>query len=219
MWVLASMPGSGPSVRLAVMASRTPHRGGRRLGRGRARRSAVGLAALVGVAVFAAGCGASGVGDGPGVSGAALRSYVGQVERIRLPVNQLLETADPILDAYRHQQLAPLEASQRMGDLERRFAVYLQEIVAIKPSNPVLRALHTPYAHTYLLEDSYLSALAASLPDGTFDDLPKTQNEQRLAIIEWRTQLLVLAARTSVRLPADLHDAGRGEIAPAVPGG
>ncbi len=218
MTIVASRPERAPDVRVAVMATRTSHPRGRQSGPD-ARRGRAGLAALICLAVLAAGCGATTrSGNGLGVDGAALRSYVAQVDRIRLPVNQLLGTADPILDAYRLQQLTPLEASQRMGNLEQRFAGYLQEIDALKPSNPVLRGLNAPYAHTYLLEDSYLSALAADLPDGTFDDLPNTQNAQRAAIIEWRTQLLELAARTGVRLPADLQDAGRGEIAPAVSG-
>jgi hypothetical protein len=166
-----------------------------------------------------AGCrNTTGDASGPGLSRAALRSYVTQVERIRLPVNQLLGEADPILAAYREHQMSPQEASQRMGDLEKRFAVYMEKIVAIEPSNQRLHNLNAPYAHTYLLEDSYLSALAADLPDGNFDNLPNTQNDQRLAIIEWRTRLLLLATRTGTRLPADLQEAGRGEIAPAPSG-
>jgi hypothetical protein len=38
------------------------------------------------------------------------------------------------------------------------------------------------------------------------------------AIIQWRTDLTVLARRAALDLPADLQAAGRGEIAPS-PGG
>ena len=60
--------------------------------------------------------------------------------------------------------------------------------------------------------------LAADLPGNDFDNLPDTQNAQRLAIIEWRTQLEVAARAAGVRLPADLQQAGRGEIAPSPTG-
>jgi hypothetical protein len=69
-----------------------------------------------------------------------------------------------------------------------------------------------------VLEDAYLSALAAALPERRFDDLPHTQNRQRAAIVGWRIQLEVLAQRLGVRLPADLQAAGRGEIAPSPSG-
>jgi hypothetical protein len=60
-----------------------------------------------------------------------------------------------------------------------------------------------PYAHTYMLEDSYLAALASGLGDGNVTSLADTQNQQRLAIIEWRTALEVAAARAGSVLPAD----------------
>ena len=106
-----------------------------------------------------------------------------------------------------------------MDALERRFAEYTVQVNALTPSNPTLARLHAPYAHTYILEDAYLSALTAALPGGDFSTLPNTQAAQRAAIIEWRTQLEVLSRKTDTRLPADLQRAGRGEIAPAASGG
>jgi len=153
------------------------------------------------------------------VSGGALRSYVHAVEPIRLGVNDLLEKADPILTAYREHQTTGDQAAAAMDTLERRFADYTVKINALTPSNPTLARLHAPYAHTYILEDAYLSALAAALPGGDFSTLPNTQAAQRAAIIEWRTQLEVIRRQTHTRLPADLQQAGRGEIAPAVSGG
>jgi hypothetical protein len=167
------------------------------------------------VGVAAAGCSSS---TQPGVSARELRTYVGQVDRIRLPVNRLLTGADPILDGFHSGKLSPQAASDRMGALETRFAGYTVDINALHPGNARLEKLNELYAHTFLLEDSYLSALAADLPDMDFDNLPNTQNQQRLAIITWRTQLEILARTDHVQLPADLQQAGRGEIAPS-PGG
>jgi hypothetical protein len=82
----------------------------------------------------------------------------------------------------------------------------------------VLRSLHAEYAHTYILEDAYLSALATGLALDDLRDLPDTQDAQRAAIIAWRTGLTVLAREARTGLPADLQQAGRGEIAPS-PGG
>ena len=81
-----------------------------------------------------------------------------------------------------------------------------------------VRPEHDAYAHTYVLEDAYLSALAAAVPEREFDDLPDTQDEQRAAIIAWRTRLAVVAERRGVRLPRDIELAGRGEIAPSLLG-
>jgi hypothetical protein len=148
----------------------------------------------------------------------ALRSYLGGVEPIRLAVNQLLEKADPILAGYHDHKLSGSKAAQAMSDLERRFANYTDAIAAIRPSDAALAGINATYAHTYVLEDAYLSALVAALPGGVFDDLPNTQNEQRAAIIEWRTEVHVLARQAGVRLPADLEQAGRGEIAPSPTG-
>jgi hypothetical protein len=105
-----------------------------------------------------------------------------------------------------------------MDTLERRFADYTVRINALTPSNPTLARVHAPYAHTYILEDAYLSALVAALPGGDFSTLPNTQAAQRASIIEWRTNLEVLARQSHIHLPRDLQQAGRGEIAPAVSG-
>jgi hypothetical protein len=154
----------------------------------------------------------------PAVSGGALRAYLHAVEPIRLGVNDLLEGADPILDAYRTHRSTPDQAGTAMDRLERRFASYTVQINALTPSNHTLARVHAPYAHTFILEDAYLSALAAALPSGDFSTLPNTQAAQRAAIIEWRTQLEVISHQTHTRLPADLQQAGRGEIAPSVAG-
>jgi hypothetical protein len=78
-----------------------------------------------------------------------------------------------------------------------------------------LRGAQRSYAHTYVLEDAYLSALVSALPDRDFEALPTTQSRQRAAIIAWRIRLEVVAGRLGMRLPADLQVAGRGEIAPS----
>jgi hypothetical protein len=143
---------------------------------------------------------------------------MGEVEPIRLAVNKLLGGADPILSAYHDSRLSPREASLRMGALERRFAAYTVAVAAIRPATAQLRAVNAPYAHTYILEGSYLSALAVGLAERDLDSLPDTQSEQRAAIIQWRTGLTVLARATGTPLPADLQQAGRGEIAPSPDG-
>jgi len=159
----------------------------------------------------------SGGGNGK-VSAADVRSYVAAVEAIRLPVNSLLNGADPILDAYHHHRITPAQASQRMGGLEAKFANYSLKMQQIDPSNSQLRVINAPYAQTYFFEDSYLATLASDLAEGDFDNLPNTQDAQRLAIIVWRTNLELIAAKSGVTLPADLQQAGRGEIAPSVSG-
>ncbi len=186
------------------------------------------LAALVPVllALAAGGCGhaapvpaAHASGDpSTAVQREALEAYLRQVEPIRLAVNRLLEGADPILSAHEDHRLSGQAAAQRMGALERRFAAYTVQINAIEPGTPALRLLHAPYAHTYILEDSYLSALTTGLGEGDLDELPDTQAEQRAAIIQWRTELTVLADRLGIALPGDLQQAGRGEIAPSPDG-
>jgi hypothetical protein len=105
-----------------------------------------------------------------------------------------------------------------MDRLERRFAAYTVAVAAIQPTSPQLRVLQAPYAHTYVLEDAYLSALAAGLVSRRLDHLPDTQSTQRAAIIGWRTGLSVLADQARVALPGDLQQAGRGEIAPSPDG-
>jgi hypothetical protein len=153
-----------------------------------------------------------------GTTAADLRAYLTAVEPIRLGVNALLEGADPIIDGFREHTLTDAEAASKMGALEATFADYTVEMAAIQPSDPDLAAINAPYAHTFILEDSYLNALVNGMAEDDVDDLPDTQSDQRAAIIEWRVQLEVLARKLGVALPADLQQAGRGEIAPSVSG-
>ena len=163
-----------------------------------------------------AGCGASSARVHSEASEAtALRRYLAQVEPIRLAVNQLLSRADPTLIRYSREQLGAPHAERRMNSLEHRFAAYTVEINALSPVPVELVAAQRNYAHTYILEDAYLSALVAAIPGHSFDDLPNTQDAQRAAIIAWRTRLEILADRLGVRLPSNLEVAGRGEIAPS----
>lgn len=170
-------------------------------------------AAAVGASALAlVGCAG---GDHRGVTPRSLETYVSRVEPIRLAVNRLLDRADPILAAYCERGLGARAAGRRMGALERRFAGYATRIAALRGVPASLRAAQRAYAHTYLLEDSYLSGLSAALPERDFEELPATQSRQRAAIIAWRIRLEVAARRLGVRLPADLRAAGRGEIAPS----
>jgi hypothetical protein len=148
----------------------------------------------------------------------AIERYVGEVEPIRLAVNKLLGGADRILDAFHDRRIAPRQAARRMGRLEQRFASYTVDIAAVDPPTAQLRALNAGYANTYVFEDAYLSALVAGLADGELADLPNTQAAQRAAIIRWRIGLTVLARAANAPLPADLQQAGRGEIAPSLDG-
>jgi hypothetical protein len=148
-----------------------------------------------------------------------VRSYIAAVEPIRLGVNHLLDGADPILEEYRSHRLNGQQTAAAIGDLERAFAAYALDVNALQPANPTLSRINAAYAHTYVLEDSYLSALVAALPDGQFGSLPTTQADQRATVIEWRIQLELMGRNTRVALPADLQQAGRGEIAPTVTGG
>jgi len=147
--------------------------------------------------------------------GAELRAYVSHIEPLRLAVNDLLDRADPILGAYDEHRIGPREAQRRFNRLERRFARYAVDVAAVRPVPRALRSAQAAYAHTYVLEDSYLNALATALPDRDFADLPHTADRQRAAIIDWRFRLEVLAKRLGVKLPRDLQQAGRGEIAPS----
>jgi hypothetical protein len=173
------------------------------------------VAICVGLVLTA--CGSSGTSLSSGASPAsALRSYLAAVEPIRLGVNDLLEGADPILDSYQAHHSSGNQAAAAMSRLEQSFAKFMVEINALQPADATLTGINAPYAHTYILEDSYLNALVAALPDGDFASLPNTQSQQREAIIAWRVQLEILANAASVVLPADLQQAGRGEIAPSV---
>jgi hypothetical protein len=172
------------------------------------------LGLLAGAAIVLAGCG----GGEPRPARGSLSSYLAEVEPIRLRVNQLLDGADPILDGYREHRLSPTAAWRRMNALEERFAADAVRIADVRHVPAALRAAQRRYAHTFVLEDAYLSALAAAIPDREFDDLPDTQERQRRAIIAWRIDVESLAARQGLKLPADLKAAGRGEIAPSPDG-
>jgi hypothetical protein len=178
------------------------------------------LACGVTAAALVAACGSShhtGPSTGP-VTAADLTSYLKAVEVVRSNVNSLLEKADPILDAYKDKRIPPLQASRRFSALEVTFARYAVQAQEVQPADTTLARINAPYAHTYFLEDSYLATLASDLREGDFDNLPNTQDAQRLAIVQWRIQLEVLADRLHVALPPDFQQAGRGEIAPAIEG-
>jgi hypothetical protein len=184
------------------------------------RLPAAALAALI--SLLAAGCGGAAAkpvhAPGSPAGAGALRSYLRRVEPIRLAVNRLLEGADPVLTARHEHRIDVAQAASEIGALERRFAAYAVDVAAIRPRGS-LAALHGAYAHTYVLEDSYLSALASGLGENDLEDLPDTSSEQRAAIVQWRIGLEVLARADRVRLPSDLQRAGRGEIRPPPLGG
>ena len=173
------------------------------------------VVAAVTIALALAGCGDHHRAPGAADPATELRAYLAQVEPIRLSVNELLDTADPILSGYHDHRLTAKQAESRMDALERRFAGYTLGIAEVAPVPASMRAAQDAYAHTFVLEDSYLSALTAAIPERRFDDLPKTQDAQRAAVIAWRTRLEVVAAGLGVQLPPDLQQAGRGEIAPS----
>lgn len=171
--------------------------------------------ALGAIALAIAGCG-GGTSPAPRDE---LAAYVSRVEPIRLRVNRLLDRADPTLSALSGHRLPTPAAQRRLGRLERHFAADAVKIAAVEPVPAAMRNAQRSYAHTYVLEDSYLSALVAALPNRSFDELPHTQTQQRAAITAWRIQLELQAAKLGLRLPADLQAAGRGEIAPSPTGG
>jgi hypothetical protein len=173
---------------------------------------------LSGVALVACGGGESSPSPAAAPTRAGLERYLAQIEPIRLSVNRLLEGADPILEGFRERRVPARETAARMGALERRFAASTVAIAAIRPQLEALRSLHAEYAQTYVLEDAYLSALTSGLAPQALGDLPDTQSAQRAAIIRWRTGLVVLARQVHASLPADLQQAGRGEIAPSPEG-
>ena len=133
-------------------------------------------------------------------------------------MNDLLDRADPILSAYAEHDIGAGKAQRRFSALERTFARYATIAAEVKPVPAKLRAANRAYAHTYVLEDTYLAALAAAIPAREYDSLPATQNRQRRAIVAWRIRLEVLADRLGAELPADIQQAGRGEIAPSPAG-
>jgi hypothetical protein len=175
------------------------------------------LAAIVmaSVALAAAGCGSD---TTTADRRQALEDYVAAVQPIRLGINELLDQADPILEGYREGELNAAQAERRMGRIEHGAADYAVRIASVEPVPDEMRAAQDAYAHTFVLQDTYLSALVAALRDRAFDELPHFQNEQRAAIIAWRTHLEVLANRWGATLPANLQIAGRGEISPAPTG-
>jgi hypothetical protein len=173
------------------------------------------LGAVLLVGVFLAGCGSD---TTTADRRHALEEYVAAVQPIRLGINELLDKADPVLEGYNDGDLSAAQAEGRMGRIERGAAGYAVKIAEVEPVPDEMRAAQDAYAHTFVLQDTYLSALTAALKDRAFDELPHFQNEQRAAIIAWRTRLQVLANRWSVKLPANLQIAGRGEISPAPTG-
>ena len=183
-----------------------------------ARRCLQAAIALVGLALSA--CGQSTLETArPATTASDLKSYLAAIEPIRLGVNGLLNNADPIIEGFKNKKLTDAQASAQMGTLEQSFATYTVEVNALQPADPALAAINTPYAHTFILEDSYLNALVNGMAEDNVSNLPATQSDQRAAIIEWRVQLEVLGRRLGVTLPSDLQQAGRGEIAPSVSGG
>jgi hypothetical protein len=181
----------------------------------RARRAALAATLAASLALAASGCGSD---TTTADRRQALEDYVAAVQPIRLGINELLERADPILEGYRDGDLNAAQAERRMGRLERGAADYAVKIAEVEPVPDEMRAAQDAYAHTFVLQDTYLSALVASLKTRAFDELPHFQNEQRAAIIAWRTRLQVLANRWGAALPANLQIAGRGEISPAPEG-
>ncbi len=173
-------------------------------------------------AVFTAALALTALGCGADTTTAdrrqALEDYVAKVQPIRLGINELLDRADPILEGYRDGDLSAKQAQRGINRLERGAAGYAVRIAAIQGVPEEMQAAQDAYAHTFVLQDTYLSALAAALPTRAFDELPHFQNEQRAAIIGWRTRLQVLADRWEATLPANLQVAGRGEISPAPTG-
>jgi hypothetical protein len=172
-------------------------------------------ALIVACALIFAGCGAD---TSTADRRQALEEYVDAVQPIRLGINELLDRADPVLEGYNDGNLSAAEATRRMGRIERGTADYAVKIAEVEPVPEEMRAAQDAYAHTFVLQDTYLSALTAALKDRAFDELPHFQNQQRAAIIAWRTRLQVLADRWGATLPANLQVAGRGEISPAPTG-
>jgi len=179
----------------------------------RPRMLVPGLACLMGLLPIACGADTTDADRGH-----QLEQYVAAVQPIRLGINELLDRADPILSAYADGRIGATEAKRRMGAIEARVARYAVEIAEVSPVPDELRAAQDAYAHTFVLQDTYLSTLVAAIPGRQFDELPHFQDQQRAAIIAWRTRLQVLADRWGVALPANLQVAGRGEISPSPAG-
>src|SRR5262245_35753460 len=153
------------------------------------RTGTVALLIAAALAGFTAGCGAD---ESTAERRQALEDYVAEVEPIRLGINELLDRGDPIMAAYAEGKIDAAEAKARMGRLEAKEADYAVQIAEVDPPDDV-RAAHDAYAHTFVLQDTYLSTLVAAIPEREFDELPHFQDQQRAAIIAWRTRLQVLA--------------------------
>lgn len=177
-------------------------------------KAAVVIAACM-LALIPAGCGSD---TSTAERRQALEDYLDHVEPIRLGINELLDKGDPILGAYADGELSAGQARRRLGRLEAGVAEYAVQIAEVEPVPEEMRGAHDAYAHTFVLQDTYLSALVAALAERSFEDLPSFQNQQRAAIIAWRTRLRVLADRWGAKLPANLQVAGRGEISPSPTG-
>jgi hypothetical protein len=182
------------------------------------RRRIVTLLVLVPGVVAMTACSGTSHTAGPSTTRADVRVYLAQVEPVRLGVNELLERADPILDAYRSGETTASVAQRQFDELTRTFDDYRSRITAVRPRTPELSSLQAPYARTYGLEEAYLAALAAALPQRDYHHLPHTAADQRRAIVVWRKGLTVLARRLGAPLPTDLKIAGVGEIAPSPSG-
>lgn len=77
--------------------------------------------------------------------------------------------------AFRDHRITRKQAAQRIGVLELRFAAFTVKVNEVRPTAPPLRALQAEYAHTYILEDAYLSALVSGLANDELGDLPNTR--------------------------------------------
>src|SRR5437899_1151582 len=122
------------------------------------RLSGAALTCAVEVALIAliAGCGAD---TTTADRRQALEDYVAKVQPIRLGINDLLDRADPVLEGYRAGDLSAAQAERRMGRIERGAARYAVQIAAVEPVPDEMRAAQDAYAHTFVLQDTYLSAL------------------------------------------------------------
>jgi len=89
------------------------------------------------------------------VSAAELQAYAHPIEAVRQPVNDLLEGADPILDADHAESISPAVASPRMSALAPRFAghrltVNALAIEEVNRSNAGVRATRQGGSSRYL---------------------------------------------------------------------
>ena len=89
------------------------------------------------------------------------------MEPVRLIVNKLLDTADPILSGYHEHRLSAKQAESRMDALEHRFADYTVGIAEVAPVPASMLAAQDAYAHTFVLEDADLSALTTAIRSGS----------------------------------------------------